>query len=520
MTERRLYLAAGINSTGWAGSSWSWPGTRWNRFNDFGHYLRATRLAHDGVLDAVFVSDHTALQKDGWSRPLHSFDPTVLFAALAAAVPDVGFVLTASSSYNSPYNLARRLATLDAISGGRVIWNVVSSFNPDIAANFGAAPLPPRADRYRRADEFLDVVKKLWLSWDTPAGERPEGPLWDSSSARRIDHHGEFFDVAGPLNVPIGPQGHPVISQAGASDAGIDLAAKHADLIYTSQYSKQAAADYGARIRRQAAGYGRDPDAIRVLPGLAVVIGDTRADALRRHEALHGASGEDQLIADFLRRTRLEGAGIDPDAVLDPSVFSYNQEQPGAVGFIKSFHDLAATEKVTIRQVVRRAEGHRLVVGTPQDIADAIIDWWADGAADGFVVHTPVLPEDLERFVTEVVPILQAEGAFPRSYRETTIRDRFRLPYPEAASPGAAVSSGSTVSPGSTLLSGGSLRAVAALTGSHGIRQDRSSRTDRGGCSGQVSRPARGSQPRSACLAHAGPAAQRVRVNRVEDHRA
>jgi FMN-dependent oxidoreductase (nitrilotriacetate monooxygenase family) len=432
-TGRRLYLAASINSTGWAPSSWSWPGTQWNRFNDYGHYLRSAQIAHDGVLDAVFVSDHTALQKDNRSRPLHSFDPTVLFAALAAAVPDIGFVLTASSSYNAPYNLARRLATLDAISGGRVIWNVVSSFNPDIAANFGAAPLPPRAERYRRADEFLAVVKELWLSWDRPEGERPEGTLWDETTARRINHHGEFFDVAGPLNVPVGPQGHPVISQAGASDAGLEFAAKHAELVYASVFGKQAALDYGADLRRRARGHGRDPAAIRVLPGLVVVVGDTREEARRRHEALHGAVNEEGLIADFLRRTQLEGRNLDPDAVIDPSVFAYDQEQPGAVGFTKSFHDLAVTEEVTIRQIVRRAEGHRLVVGTPKDIADAIIDWWADGAADGFIVHAPVLPGDLERFVTEVVPILQAEGVFPREYRESTIRDRFQIPFPAAA---------------------------------------------------------------------------------------
>jgi FMN-dependent oxidoreductase (nitrilotriacetate monooxygenase family) len=434
--DRRLYLAAGINSTGWAGSSWSWPGTRWNRFNDFGHYLRAAQLAHDGVLDAVFVSDHTALQKDNRSRPLHSFDPTVLFSALAAAVPDIGFVLTASSSYNAPYNLARRLATLDTISGGRVIWNVVSSFNPDIAANFGAAPLPPRADRYRRADEFLTVVKKLWLSWDRPGDEPPEGALWDESTARRIDHHGEFFDVVGPLNVPIGPQGHPVISQAGASDSGLDLAARHADLVYAALLGKQAALDYGAEIRRRAAGYGRDPGAIRLLPGLAVVIADTREEANRRHEALNGAAGEEGLIAQFAKRAGLEDRKIDPDAVLDPALFAYSQEQDGAVGFIKSFHDLAATEEVTLRQLVRRAGGHRTVVGTPQDIADAIIDWWADGAADGFVVHTPVLPEDLERFVTDVVPILQGEGVFPAAYQEPTIRERFRLPFPAGTARG------------------------------------------------------------------------------------
>jgi FMN-dependent oxidoreductase (nitrilotriacetate monooxygenase family) len=431
-SDRRLYLSASINSTGWAGRSWSSPGTSWDRFNSYEHYLQCARLAHDGVLDAVFLSDHQALQKDNRARPQHSFDPTVLFAALAGVVPDVGFVLTASSTYNSPYNLARRLATLDEISGGRVIWNVVSSFNPDQAANFSAEPLPPRAERYRRADEAVTLVKKLWLSWDRPVGDAPEGGrLWDETRARRIAHHGEFYDVAGPLNVPIGPQVHPVIAQAGASDAGINLAAKHADLIYAALISKQAAAEYGAEIRRLAAGYGRDPEAIRLLPGLVVVIGDTHGEALRRHEALHGADGEGQLIADFVSRQRLADRNIDPDAILTPEVFEYDQAQLAPVGFVKAFADLAAREEVTLRQLVRRVEGHRMVVGTPREVADSIIDWWADGVVDGFIVHAAVLPEDLNRFVNEVVPLLQAEGVFPRDYEQATIRDRFRLPYPE-----------------------------------------------------------------------------------------
>jgi hypothetical protein len=195
---------------------------------------------------------------------------------IAAVVPDIGFLLTVFSSYNAPYNLARRLASLDQISGGRVIWNIVSSFNPDIAANFGAAPLPPRADRYRRADEFVEVVKKLWLSWDTPKGDAPVERLWDGATARSIDHHGEFFDVAGPLNVPVGPQGHPVIAQAGASDAGIDLAAKHADIVYASLLHKQAAFQYKAQLGERAAAHGRDRD------------GPAHCRALHRYRRGHG----------------------------------------------------------------------------------------------------------------------------------------------------------------------------------------------------------------------------------------
>ncbi|MCI2419765.1 NtaA/DmoA family FMN-dependent monooxygenase [Saccharopolyspora sp. K220] len=437
MPTRRLHLNVGINSTGYAASSWAWPGTRWNRFADFEHYLHAAKLARDGVFDAVFLSDHTALQRDATSRPLHSFDPVVLFSALAATVPDIGFVLTASTSYNSPYNLARRLASLDTISGGRLVWNVVSSFNPDIAANFGSAPLPARADRYRRADEFLSVVKKLWLSWDTPGGPAPEEFLWTAETARRIDHHGEFFDVAGPLNVPIGPQGHPVISQAGASAAGIDLAGKHAELVYAALLGKQAAARHGAAIRERAIAHRRDPETVRLLPGLVPIIGDTREEALRRHEALHGSAGEDGLLASLFRRT---GMSVDPDVPLDPSVFAWDEGQDGAVGFVRSLAELTADEKLTARQLVRRTEGgHRLLVGTARDVADGILDWWADGTVDGFTVQPPVLPDDLARFVAEVVPLLQAEGAYPREYREPTIRGRFALPVPVPPTGAAAV---------------------------------------------------------------------------------
>jgi FMN-dependent oxidoreductase (nitrilotriacetate monooxygenase family) len=430
MTNHRLYLSVAINSTGSAGNSWAWPGTKWNRFSEWDHYLRSARLAHEGVFDIVFVSDHPALQRDNTTRPIHSFDPTVLFSAIAAAVPDIGFLLTASSSYNSPYNLARRLATLDHISGGRVIWNIVSSFNPDVAANFGSAPLPPRADRYRRADEFLRVVKDLWLSWDTPSGAAPTGALWDASTARPIDHHGEFFDVAGPLNVPIGPQGHPVIAQAGASQAGVDLAGEHADIVYASLLHKQAAFDYQARLRERALAHGRGPDEIRLMPGLVAIVGATREEAYRKHEALHGNGGEDGLIADFLQRTALFDlpGTIDPDKPLNPELFGYAEDQHRPVGFVKSFAELTTAEEITPRQLVRRVEGgHRLAIGTPKEVADTILDWWSAGAVDGFNVHIPVLPEGIAEFNRDVIPLLQASGAFPRAYDGSTIRERLRL---------------------------------------------------------------------------------------------
>jgi alkanesulfonate monooxygenase SsuD/methylene tetrahydromethanopterin reductase-like flavin-dependent oxidoreductase (luciferase family) len=182
--QRRLTLGVSIVGSGASAKAWNWPGTKWNRFADWEHYKRSAEIARSGVLDAIFVSDHPALQRDAGRGPGHLFDPIVLFSAIAGAVPDIGFVLTASTSYNSPYNLARRLASLDAISGGRVIFNAVANFNPDIAANFSADGLLDREQRYRKADEFLQVVKELWLSWDAPEGPAPDGPLWDETTAR------------------------------------------------------------------------------------------------------------------------------------------------------------------------------------------------------------------------------------------------------------------------------------------------------------------------------------------------
>jgi len=443
LPHHRLNLTASVVGTGTSGLSHDWPGRAWNRFADFRHYEHLARVARRGVLDAIFLSDHPALSRDTSRAPIHTFDPIVLFSAIAGAVPDIGFLLTASTSYNAPYNLARRIASLDSISGGRVILNLVANFNPDIAANFGSEPLLPREDRYRKADEFVQVLEELFLSWDAPVGPLPNGPLWDDTIARPIDHHGEFFDIRGPLNVPIGPQGHPVLAQAGASPAGIDFAAKRAEIVYAALLSTQGARQLRAQIDARAVVHGRSPADLRLLPGANVVLGDDEADARRRHEYLNGVGSEDELVAKFVAQQSALSpdfpAQVDPDAPLDPQWFLPREDQQLPVGFTRALHDLVAFEGLTARQVVRRTGaggGHRLIVGSPRQVADGLLDWWAEGLVAGFNVHLPVLPDDLERFVDEVVPILQAEGAYPRSYESATIRGRFGLSTPSARTVG------------------------------------------------------------------------------------
>jgi len=431
-TTRRLNLNVGINTTGYLGNAWKYRSGSRHDINDPDYYRRLTELAHRGVFDAVFFSDHPALAMDPNGRPFHTIDPLILSTALAAQVPDIGFVVTMSSSYNSPYNLARRTQSTDIISGGRLIINIVSSFNPAVAANFGSEPLPPRAQRYAKASEFLDVAKELWSSWD-PAreGEVPPERFWDASSAHPIDHEGDYFTIKGPLNVPRGPQGHPVIAQAGASEGGIDLAARHGEIIYCNILSRPAGQAFGKKVKDRAVAIGRDPAGIRIVPGLVVILGEDRAEALRKHELYSGAGSEDGLLARFARDNGIDPARFDPDAVLDPARFIPDQNRLMAVGMGLGLSELLTHETLTARQAVRRSEGaHRLLLGTPEEVADAIIDYWADGTVDGYTLQPPRAPDDIEEFVDQVIPILQDRGVYPRAYEGKTIRDRYRLPYP------------------------------------------------------------------------------------------
>ncbi|WP_320194452.1 NtaA/DmoA family FMN-dependent monooxygenase [Agrobacterium rosae] len=430
--QRRLNLNVGINTTGYLPNAWKYrTGTR-HDINDIDYYRHLTEIAHKGRFDAVFLSDHPALLTDPLSRPFHTIDPLILSTSLAAQVPDIGFVATISSTYNSPYNLARRTQSIDIVSGGRLIINVVSSFSPNVAANFGNAPLPPRSERYAKATEFLDVAKKLWASWDERREQDvPEDRFWDAATAQPIDHDGEFFTVKGPLNVPRGPQGHPVIAQAGASEGGIDLAARHGEIIYCNILSRPAGQAFGKKVRDRAVAFGRDPSGIRIVPGLVVILGETREEALRKHELFSGAGSEDGLLARFIKENGLDSNRFDPDALLNAEHFIPDQNRQWAVGMGLGLSDLLAHERLTAREVVRRSEGHHgLLLGTAEDVAEGIINLWQDGTVDGYTLQPPRAPDDIIEFVDQVVPILQDRGVYPREYEGRTMRDRYQLPYP------------------------------------------------------------------------------------------
>jgi FMN-dependent oxidoreductase (nitrilotriacetate monooxygenase family) len=432
--QRRLNLNVGINPIGYLHGGWKYRSGSRHDVADPAYYLRLARLAHEGVFDAVFVSDMPLLRLGADSRPGQVIDPLILATAITAQVPDIGFVATVSSTFNSPFNLARRAQSVDIMSGGRLAINIVSNFVPEVAANFGSDPLPPRDVRYPRAQEFLDVAKKLWASWD-PRRERDvsEGEFWDSSSAHTIDHDGAYFHVRGPLNVPRGPQGHPVIAQSGASEGGIELAARHGEILYTNVLSGPAGQALGRKVRERAASFGRDPSGIRIVPGLVPIIGETRAEALRKHELFSGAGSEDGLLARFAQTYGIDPSGFDPDAPLVAERFIPDPNRIQALGFTLGLVDLLTHETLTARQAVRRSEGnHRLVLGTAEEVAQQVIDLWADGSVDGYTVQPPRAPDDIAEFVTKVIPILQDRGVYPRAYQPgETLRDRYGLPYPE-----------------------------------------------------------------------------------------
>ncbi len=431
--KRRMNLNVGLNSTGYLTNAWKYRSGDRHDINDPAYYRRLAEIARKGLFDAVFFSDHPALMTEPLGRPFHTIDPLILCTALAAQVPDIGFVVTVSSTYNSPYNFARRTQSLDIVSGGRLIVNIVSSFNPNVAANFGSAALPPRNERYARATEFLDVAKKLWASWDPRReGEVSPDRFWDSTSAVAIDHDDAIFQVRGPLNVPRGPQGHPVIAQAGASDGGIELAARHGEIIYCNILSKPAGKAFGNKVREKAVSLGRDPSGIRIVPGLVVILGEDRKEALRKHELYSGTGSEDGLLDRFVREHGLDRERFDPDAVLDYERFVPDPNRQQAVGMGLGLSDLLQHEKLTARQAVRRSEGHhRLLLGTAEEVAAEMIDLWEDGTVDGYTLQPPRAPDDIIEFVDKVIPILQDRNVYPRQYEGRTIRDRYGLPYPQ-----------------------------------------------------------------------------------------
>lgn len=432
--SRQLHLNAFLMSTGHHEASWRLPESDPYANMSVEHYVELARIAERGTFDSIFFADSPVLFSDVGRRPAGSLEPTVLLTAIAAATSRIGLIATASTTYNDPFNLARRFASVDHVSGGRAGWNVVTTAGPEAARNFGLEDQPSHASRYERAAEFLEVCFGLWDSWadDAVLADKEAGVWGDNSRVRPIDHSGQFFSVRGPLNLPRSPQGHPLIVQAGSSEDGKDLAARYAEAVFTAQQTLADAQAFYADLKGRAALVGRD---VIILPGIVPVLGSTEAEALAREEELDSLIRPEYARAQLAKTLRVSPEDLPLDRPL-PAELPDEDAIEGAKSRYTLIVNLARRENLTVRQLIGRlggGRGHRTFSGTPEQVADAIQDWFDHGAADGFNVMPPVLPSSLTDFVDHVVPILRSRGLFRDEYTGTTLRDHYGLPRPALA---------------------------------------------------------------------------------------
>lgn len=436
MTRRqgKLHLNAFLLNVGHHEASWRLPESNALASTDVNHYIELARIAERGKLDSLFLADGPVLWGNIGQRPAGTLEPTVLLTALAGATRHIGLIATASTTYNEPYNLARRFASLDHVSGGRAGWNIVTTAGVDAARNFNLTALPAHADRYARAAEFVDVSLELWDSWEDDAvlGDKERGVWGDESKLHPPQHVGRYFRVEGALNVPRCPQGYPLLVQAGSSEDGKELAAQYAEAVFTAQQTLEDAQAFYSDLKGRVRALGRDPDSLKILPGIVPALGSTEQEALALEAEL-----ERLIKPEYARRQLAQVLRVDPEILDLDRELPADLPSEDHIESQKSRYTLIVTlarrERLTVRQLLGRlggGRGHRTFAGTPEQVADAIQHWWENGAADGFNVMPPVLPSGLTAFVDHVVPILQRRGLFRSEYEGKTLRENYGLPRP------------------------------------------------------------------------------------------
>ncbi|MCF3934009.1 LLM class flavin-dependent oxidoreductase [Acuticoccus sp. M5D2P5] len=435
---RHMKLGAFLYPTGHHVAAWRHPESDADAGINIRHYQRLAATAERGLFDLIFLADGVGVRGEELAalsrtavRYVGQFEPLTLLSALSAVTSRVGLVATVSTTYDAPFHIARRFASLDHLSGGRAGWNVVTSADDHEAMNFGLDGQIPPAIRYARAEEAVDVVAALWDSWDDDAFHRDKesGIYFDPRGYHVTGHRGEFFKVRGPLNVPRSPQGRPLIVQAGSSEPGRALAARTADAVFTATQTVEEGRAYYADIKRRMPNYGRDPSELLVMPGVFPVVAPTRAEAEDRFADLQSLI-HPAVAVDYL--SQHVGA--------DLSAYDIDGPMPDLppTTFMKSRRDVlvarARRDDLTIRELalsMAGARGHWQIVGTARDIADALQERFEGGAADGFNVMAPILPADLTRFVDLVIPELQRRGLFRTAYEGPTLRHQLGIARPE-----------------------------------------------------------------------------------------
>lgn len=432
-----MRLGVFFNPTGHHVASWRHSGAQIDAGINLEHYVEITQTAERGKMDMIFFQDSVAVRRaniEALSRSaqyIANFEPITLLSALAMATDHIGLTATASTSYNEPYHVARKFASLDHISGGRAGWNLVTSVQDAEAQNFGREQHYSHEERYARAREFAEVVKGLWDSWEDDAFLRDveSGLYFDPDKLHTLDFKGEHFSVKGPLNVPRPPQGHPVIVQAGASEAGMELAAEYAEVAFCSPNSIEVAQTYYANLKGRMEKFGRAPEDLKVLPGLSPVVAPTMSEAEEKLQEMQEMI--DPVVAQAILGTVLGYVDLlnyDMDGPL-PDLPETNASK----STVDELTTMAREEKLTIRELAMRVAGARgkfVLTGTPSHIADFMEDWLTNDGADGFNILPPVLPASLNEFVDLVIPELQRRGLFRTEYEGTTLRENLGLKRP------------------------------------------------------------------------------------------
>ncbi|MER7009159.1 NtaA/DmoA family FMN-dependent monooxygenase [Dactylosporangium sp. NPDC000555] len=424
MTDRQLVL----NLFSPPFEAWRQPGVDAGRAWSIDALVRLAQDAERALFDAIFLADSPSLG-EGYTTP----EPFTVLSVIAAHTTYLGLAPTILTTYSEPYNTARKIATLDQLTGGRVGWNAVTGSQPSVAPNFGPTAHPEHALRYERGEEYIEIVKALWDSWEPDAfvaGPWPTATL-DHGKIRPVPFRGKHFQLDALFNVPRSPQGRPVIFHAGSSDTGRDQGARHADAIFTAQPTIEAAREFYQDFKRRVAGFGRNPAHALVLPGILPIIGSTEAEAQAALDAFNANVDLDQAIVRLHHQIGLDVRGLDLDAPIPAAVWATAGQ---------SFTSRAAVMRAeaeqggfTARQVVLRATaafGHHLIVGTPEQVADDIELWFRTGAADGFNYRIPGGREPLEQFTNHVLPLLQGKGIFRKEYTARTLRGHYGLPVP------------------------------------------------------------------------------------------
>lgn len=433
-SDRKMILTTFMLPAGYHKDSWRLSGSRVEELPGLEFVAELTTKAEQAKLDAVFFGDmaNATAVLEGDIKMTGFYEPITTLSALAARTSKIGLIGTVSTSFESPYTVARQIAGLDHMSNGRAGWNVVTS--SDGFDNYGYDSVPDPVDRYRRAKEFVTVARQLWDSWsdDAVIVDRENARYTDNTKIRRIDHRGEFFSVRGPIAGPRSPQGQPIIVQAGSSEPGIDLGSSIADGIYTVHPVKETAVRFYQEMKSRVRQKGRNPDHVKVLPGVVPILGATQREAEELSRELANHVHLEQGRAQLARSLKMDLSSVDLEDAIPEAWFS---DDPKMGTRYRIYRMKAVEQGMNLRELIidaARSTGHRSIVGTPSDVADMMVDWFDSGACDGFNLNSSHNPAGFHQLCDLLVPELQERGYFREDYEGDTLRDHMGLPRPAA----------------------------------------------------------------------------------------